>query len=245
MPSQIEHWDHLSSHPPDASVIDPLDTRGLKNRYITELRNRAIRESLARAGHHGAIVDFGCGTGGIAASLSAPDTPIVGIDISMGLLRRTGERTLAGPAVFVQYDGTRLPLADASIGAAVTYVVLTHIMDDPALATTLGELHRVLRPGGMVVAIEQVRRRPTIDPVVWQHRRTIAGYSALFRAAGFELAGADVIRYGRMPTTYALRFGLVPPRAFALLQRAERALGKLFGVVPWDYSDVRFVLRRR
>ena len=244
MTSQSEHWDRLASHPPDASVIDPNDTRGHKNRYITTLRNHALLEALADAGRDAPVLDFGCGTGGIAAALVATGRRVVGVDISTGLLARTRERALGDAALFLHFNGSHLPLATASVSAAVTYVVLNHLMDDDDLVAMLREIHRVLRPGGHLVAIEQVRRRATVDPVVWQHRRTLDGFVAIFKGADFRIEQADIVRYGRLPTIHAVRLGLVPVRLFHPLQRMERRLGQWFGVLPWDYCDVRFVLRR-
>src|SRR5690606_36346628 len=101
----------------------------------------------------------------------------------------------------------RLPLADGSIAAAVTYVVLNHILDDADLAMSLAEIYRVLRPGGRLIAIEQVRSKRTVDMEVWQCRRTPAEFIALFESAGFAVEAPIIIRYGRLPTTYAIRLG--------------------------------------
>lgn len=240
MSSQIEHWDRLASCPPDASVIDPQDKRGDKNRYIAELRNAAIVESLQGADQGYPVLDFGCGTGGLSTALAQHGYSAIGVDISPGLLGRTPERGLGDRVLFLRFDGSHLPIIDGCMSAAVTYVVLNHIMDDGQLKGVLREIARALKPGGKLIAIEQVRRRPTINAVVWQHRRTIVGFETLFRDAGFTMRSSTVVRYGRLPTTYALRAGLVPRRWFPKLRAFEKRLGAALGVLPWDYCDVRF-----
>ncbi len=244
MSSQREHWNRLSSLPPDASVIDRKDTRGDKNRYIAGLRNSALLEVLRARGVERPILDFGCGTGGTSTALVAAGRRVIGVDISEGLLRRTGERILDGSALFVRFDGKALPIADGCLDAAVTYVVLNHIMDDRHLLVVLGEIRRCLCEGGLLVAIEQVSRQPRISETDWQHHRTITGFLRLFESAGFSADAVDILRYSRFPTTYAVRYGVLGDAVFPLLRCIERATGRIFGVLPWGYHDVRFVLRK-
>lgn len=245
MSTQIDHWERLSSHPPDASVIDPNDRLGYKNRYITGLRNEAILRRLPSPHPDRPVLDFGCGTGGLSAALTSAGHSVIGLDISQGLLRRTAEREPGMGHVFARFDGQHVPLADDSVFAVVTYVVLNHIIDDSDLSRVLAELHRVLVNGGRVIAIEQVRRRSRIDLSAWQHRRTIDHFENLFARAKLRLVSREILRYGRLPTTYALKFGLIPPQLWAPLRALERSLGKRIGVLPWDYSDTCFMLEKR
>ena len=114
MKEQADHWDRLSVHPPDASVIDPGDRSGRKNRYIASVRDESILESLNGIRADSVVLDFGCGTGSLTRALVASGRHVLGVDISAGLLQRTPERALGDSALFVRYDGTRLPVADAS-----------------------------------------------------------------------------------------------------------------------------------
>jgi len=243
MHGQVERWDQLAPVELDAAVIDPNDIPGRKNRYIAKLRNDAILEAVAPGlSHDDVALDFGCGNGGISAQLARTGCWVVGVDISMGLLRRTAERGDLPKCVFVRYDGGRLPIRPASVSTAVTWVVLNHIIDDGELHALLRQIHESLLPGGRLVAIEQVRRKPTTDLVAWQHRRSITGFSALFERAGFRVSETTIVRYGRLPTTYAIRYGWIPARLHPAVARFERWVGRALGVLPWDYCDVRFVL---
>lgn len=244
MSDQVEHWERLSSHPPDASVLDPRDVRGHKNRYIAYVRNRSVRAALDVNGVEDPILDFGCGTGSLSAAIDASGRRMLGVDISMALLRRTRDRRWTRDPLFVHYDGQRLPLMDQVVAGACTYVVLNHILEDSMLAAVLGEIRRVLQPGGVMVAIEQVRTRRTLDHAVWQCRRTIGEFANLFASAGFQVQSAQVIRYGRFPTTPLIRMGLIPQVAFGPVQWLEAAVGRLAGPIPWDYADTCFVLKK-
>lgn len=244
MNDQVTHWERLSIYPIDASVIDPGDQRGHKNRYITQLRDESILSGLDQFSATSPILDFGCGTGGLSSAVAASGRSVLGVDISSGLLKRTAERQIKAGALFIQYDGTRLPLKDDCASAAVTYVVLNHILDEGQLLDSLREIHRVLKPGGTLVAVEQACTRQKLDRSVWQCRRTIGEFTTLFAAAGFEPVDFAIIRYGRFPFIYAIRQGWIPDTAFARLHHLERWLGSWLGVVPWDYCDVKFTMKK-
>lgn len=244
MTEQIDHWDRLSAHPLDASILDPRDTRGNKNRYLAYVRNQTVLMVLERFRVESPVLDFGCGTGSLSVAIDASGRQLVGVDISASLLRRTPERDWKYGPLFVRYDGEHLPLGSGTVAGACTYVVLNHILDDTMLDRVLREINRVMRPGGVFVAVEQVRTRRTIDHDTWQSRRTRDEFRDQFIRAGFRLRSASVVRYGRFPTTPLIRAGLLPAAAFGVLRRLESGLGRLVGPVPWDYADACFVLEK-
>ena len=90
------------------------------------------------------------------------------------------------PNVDVVAMGERLPVGDASLDAVITQGVLEHVPDLPA---TLGEIDRVLRPGGLVYHeipfIQGFHGSPT------DYRRfTLTGIGEL--APGYEVLDAGV-----------------------------------------------------
>jgi SAM-dependent methyltransferase len=235
------YWDAKAAHGAEASVIDPNDRRGHKNAYIAAARNRALLGALGAPPQ--TVLDFGCGSGGLLAALAAAGHRAIGIDIS-GELLALARRRPQFDAPLIRYDGTRLPLADRSVDAACTWIVLNHVVDDNALHALLRELHRVLRPGGRLLAIEQVLRRTVYDPARHTHRRSVERWLELFGAAGFTPRAPRTLRFGHFPLLYAVRYGLVPRRWHGAIAAIERGLARAHPR-PWlDYADVLFELER-
>jgi 2-polyprenyl-6-hydroxyphenyl methylase/3-demethylubiquinone-9 3-methyltransferase len=99
-------------------------------------------------------LDLGCGGGLLSAHLVKRGARVVGFDLSQASLK-TAERKLG--ARFARADVQRLPVADASIDLVLAADVLEHV---PAVDVTLGNIARVLRPGGAlyVNTINRTRR---------------------------------------------------------------------------------------
>jgi SAM-dependent methyltransferase len=125
-------------------------TRSPAHSRRTAARNAAFFLPHVRAGM--ALLDCGCGPGSITLGLAEAVSSgrAVGIDVSSEAVEaaRTNAELRELPAVeFAQADGFHLPFADGSFDAAFLHAVLQHL-DDPR--AVLGELRRVLRPGGVI-----------------------------------------------------------------------------------------------
>jgi len=241
---QRGYWDRLADYPIDASVIDPNDRLGRKNRYLAFIRDREIVTALNQDGVGEPVLDLGCGTAGLSAAIHRSGRAVVGLDISEGLLKRTSERGLANRVLFVRYDGLRFPIGDACVDGVVSYVVLNHVLGDEELARVLGECCRVLRPGGRFICIEQVRAKPSFDSGAWKHQRRLCTFVDAFDSAGLKVLDLSVIRYGHFPSTPLIRWGWIPLRWLPLVAGVERLVGRLRGVATRDYCDVLFVLEK-
>jgi ubiquinone/menaquinone biosynthesis C-methylase UbiE len=112
---------------------------GKKN--INDLLNRLfISEVVGEVGQLGRVLDLGCGEQPYREVYGAHAERVVAVDIS----RRGSESTDA----FVRGSAVAIPFADSSFDFVLCSEVLEHV-PDPRRA--IGEIARVLRPGGRLV----------------------------------------------------------------------------------------------
>jgi demethylmenaquinone methyltransferase / 2-methoxy-6-polyprenyl-1,4-benzoquinol methylase len=116
-------------------------------------RRQLVSEVAPQPGQR--VLDVATGTGMVAAELLArADCRVVGIDQSAEMLAAARARFGAaeGSRVeLVQGQAEALPFQDASFDA-LTFTYLLRYVDDPR--ATVGELARVVRPGGRVASLE-------------------------------------------------------------------------------------------
>ena len=106
------------------------------------------------------VLDLGCGAGLDSCLAARQARFVVGMDFSLPMLQRAA---LSGPrnAAFVQGDGERLPLRDASIDIAMVNGIFSL---NSARSQIFSELARVVKPGGTVWAAELVRSAGSTAP---------------------------------------------------------------------------------
>ncbi len=174
-----------------------------QNRLLPWLTDLAMRgDTLAPyrrqavAGLRGQVLEIGIGSG-LNFSFYGAGTSVVGLDPSAELLARAAARgDASGVTVrLVRARGEALPLADDTFDAALLTWTLCSI-PDPAAA--LGEIRRVLKPGGELRFVEH-GRAPERRVRRWQNRITPSwkritggchlnrGIDELIAAAGFAI----------------------------------------------------------
>jgi ubiquinone/menaquinone biosynthesis C-methylase UbiE len=118
----------------------------------------------------GRVLDVGIGSGLNLAFYGEEAERVCGVDPSPQLLRFAEERAAkaAVPVELLQGSGEALPLDDDCIDTAVLTFTLCTVADT---AKTLGEIRRVLRPGGKLLFAEH-GRAPEADVARWQDRLT-------------------------------------------------------------------------
>jgi ubiquinone/menaquinone biosynthesis C-methylase UbiE len=106
------------------------------------------------------VLDIGCGTGSMAISIKRMyrETDVVGIDPDPDALA-VSQRKAKRAAVSIEFDrgfADRMPYADASFDRVFSSFMFHHLAAGEKTAT-LGEIRRVLKPGGSLHLMDFVR----------------------------------------------------------------------------------------
>ena len=135
-------------HPVFAALYD-LILRSAEKKFL------GVHRAYLAGGTAGRILDVGCGTG-LNFGYYPPEAEVVAIDPDPHMLRRARVRAdRLGRSIKLLAEGAEeLPFPDASFDVAVATLVFCTI-PDPDRA--LGELRRVLCPGGQLRFLEHVR----------------------------------------------------------------------------------------
>jgi demethylmenaquinone methyltransferase/2-methoxy-6-polyprenyl-1,4-benzoquinol methylase len=130
-------------------VMNSLMTAGLHHRW----RERAA--DLAALAPGDRALDVATGTGDLALELArrvGPSGEVVASDFSEGMLERARRKAQGVPGVrFEPANALALPYADGEFAAATVGFGARNFSD---LGRGLGEMARVVRPGGRVVVLE-------------------------------------------------------------------------------------------
>jgi SAM-dependent methyltransferase len=148
-----------------------------RNHVVPRIVNRACGRPEFTAprqrvlgGVRGEVVEIGFGSGHSLASYPPGVTRVWAVEPSSRARRFAADRVAAAgfPVEFVGIDGDRIELPDHCVDGAVSTFTLCSV---PSPLQTLGELRRVLRPGGRLHSVEHGL---SPDPAVarWQHRLT-------------------------------------------------------------------------
>lgn len=115
------------------------------------LRDEIVSRARPTESEH--VLDLGAGTGLLAMSVAGSVKRVTAVDSSPAVCRLLEANARAQGATNIDVvvaDARSLPLPDSSIDLAVSNYCLHHINDSDKLVA-LGELARVLRPGGRLV----------------------------------------------------------------------------------------------
>jgi ubiquinone/menaquinone biosynthesis C-methylase UbiE len=150
------------------------------------------------------VLDLGCGFGKTTFSLARrfPDARVVGLDLS-GPCLRLGRRMATERGLAIDWrhgDCARLDEADGSVDLVTTTMTL-HELPKDEIERTIAESLRVLRPGGLLVTLENPYvGEPLRDVLIADHSEAIGephhrvfrslDLAAMAREAGFAEAKA-------------------------------------------------------
>ena len=132
------------------------------------------------------VLDFGCGPGTISIGLAKAVEPgeVHGIDMDdsqIGLAQSAAVAGGHGNATFRVGDVTDLPFEDGSFDVANCHAVLMHVPDTKAV---MGEVKRVLKPGGIISSREMIVASSFLEPGSSSTAAAWATFSNLIAANG-------------------------------------------------------------
>ncbi len=161
-PRYLRNWEGLARTDPLWSVCTHPDRKNGKwtreeffetGRKEWESIARYLSEQHIDIHRSGAALDFGCGVGRLSRALAGTFSRVTGLDASDGMINlareyHSGEKS---PVRFVCHDRPDLSLfGDHTFDFIMAVLVLQHIPVEEGLHY-LGELGRVLKPGGILV----------------------------------------------------------------------------------------------
>jgi ubiquinone/menaquinone biosynthesis C-methylase UbiE len=144
----------------------------------------------------GEVLEVAVGTGR-NLEFYPPEVRLTGVELSTAMLRQARDRAAESgrPVTLAEADAQALPFADASFDTVVCTLSLCAIPDERA---ALGEMWRVLRPGGLLLLLDHVGS--TWPPILVVQR--------LVEAYTIRSAGEYQTRRPRL-TTESLGFRIV------------------------------------
>lgn len=136
-PGNKSFWDHW------AERYDPFmrGSEPLYNRIAQRMKKRLNRDMY--------VLELACGTGMVSERIAGSVRSLEATDFSPHMIAQARTRGTSARVHYSVADATQLPYADQSFDAVVIANAL-HVMPEPEKA--LAEIHRVLRPGGLLLA---------------------------------------------------------------------------------------------
>jgi SAM-dependent methyltransferase len=200
-------------------VYDPSRPRGFFSHEMARRRERVLEllRRHARLGPGARVLECGCGPGGQLRAVAATGAATVGVDLNPRLL--ADARDASPSARFARADVEALPFRDGAFDAVLCVGVLSYLRED---ARAIGELARVVRPGGVVVVANPNRlvAAKLLDPYYWLVWLPARAVRALRRGASRDGAAGPFRR--ELIRRYAWR-GLDDAYARAGLAERETA----------------------
>lgn len=131
------------------------------------------------------LLDYGAGTGrvALAAAAALPQGRVIAVDESPEMVTRLQVRTQSSANIEVlQISGNHVPLADATVDRILAINLLHEVRGESALS----EMLRLLRPDGVLLAVDWDRERPSEPGPPTEHRYSAGEAQQELAIAGFS-----------------------------------------------------------
>lgn len=219
-----------------ASVMDPGDSKGRKNRYVDYLHKLCIYGTIKNC-PNSLILDFGCGTGRFMSWLSGLGYHVCGAEITEEMIQIAQQND---PHLdHILYDGFHLPFKEHSFDLILSVWVLQHFSDKFCLKSIANQLISTLKPGGKIVLIEQV---------VGHNSDYYITHDCMDYLSAFDTCDCIFRRpiiKGNSFVLFLIKHGIIPPISYPIIGRIHLFLSKYRGIPKTGYRDFLFVFEKR
>jgi ubiquinone/menaquinone biosynthesis C-methylase UbiE len=184
------------------------------------------------------VVDFGAGTGWISRSLSNLGVKVCSLDVSetaltIGKKIRDSDSVLfpRPPITYSHFDGRRFPLENQSMDRILCNDALHHV---PNVDEVLGEMARVLRPGGIAGFCEPGPRH-SLEPRSQQEMREfnvlendvdLTAIHGIAMKAGFKRMAVSIFSPYHLDISFE-EWTTLTPHSAAMKRYADRAYTRM------------------
>lgn len=147
------------------------------------------------------VLELGAGPGAATTELGLRAARVTSLEYDHAFAAKLGARVNGSNATVIQGDAAALPFADGTFSSAIAILMLHHLRSGELQDRAFAEIWRVLRPGGVFLALEiqdgWLHRvghiKSTFVPVMPASafaRLTAAGFSKVtvdFQRGGFRI----------------------------------------------------------
>jgi ubiquinone/menaquinone biosynthesis methyltransferase len=164
-----------------ATIADRYDLITVLLSYGGDARWKQRLVSMSGAAPGVRALDLACGTGDIAYAAAARGARVTGLDITFRMVELAKEKGTAtflqnskkgGCPLFLVGDMLALPFADSSFDLVTTGYGIRNV---PDIDVAIGEIRRVLRPGGLFLSLDFNRPSNTLLRSVYLGYLTVVG----------------------------------------------------------------------
>ena len=160
-----------------STIADRYDLITALLSYGQDARWKRTLVALANVRPGERALDLACGTGDIAFAVAARGARTVGLDITLRMLQLADAKQGSASGIarrvrFLGGDMTSLPFAPAVFDLVTTGYGLRNV---PDLTAAIGEIARVLKPGGRLLSLDFNRPEPAAIRAVYLSYLTVVG----------------------------------------------------------------------
>ncbi len=206
-------------------------TRGISDDFMSELIDDVVL--MCKLKPVDLVLELGCGAGRFLRAFSSRKIPVIGIDISLGMLERAFRNQRAGNYLrsnFIASDAVAIPL-NRRIFKVILVIHLFHLMTD--WRDAVSETIQALKPGGSIVTgyVGAITHNSYLNQF-YQQRREELGYPTTFPGAYTPEVLASLKLQGATIETHKYQTYMEVPLRVTLSYLEQRVFSSMWRNLP-------------